>query len=181
MLPAGALQDLITRCRFAQAYGYEVASAEDYARKLGYAGEDPPYKVKKFSPAHLLYLARHSAPAGPAPKEEEPKASPPETEPETRNSDRPTSPVDIRVLHAALQAMKPKMWELVLIDVGESPIGLVRQLREVLGMGLRSLESAVSGTLPEVLKSGLTQSEAESLQARLRTSGASFQIRQSEN
>jgi len=60
MLSPSEIEDLISRCKYAQFHGFPIALAEHYAMELGYAGEDPPVKVKKFSPAHLLHLLKES-------------------------------------------------------------------------------------------------------------------------
>ena len=60
MLSPSEIEDLITRCKYSQSHGFPIALAEHYAMELGYAGEDPPVKVKKFSPAHILHLLQES-------------------------------------------------------------------------------------------------------------------------
>lgn len=109
MLSAAEIEDLKKRCMYAQAHGFQVALAEEFARELGYAGEDPPHKVKKFSPAHLLHLLDA---AQPAPKVQASakfskvgkakKAVPPPP----KQEDIPTVPVDIKAVAAAVAEMK---------------------------------------------------------------------------
>ncbi len=111
MLSAEEMTELAKRCLFAQTYGYKIASAAHFAKELGYAGESPPTKVKKFSPAHLLHLISLATPgkgaakfakAGKAAK----KAPPPPPPPPVNEDDRPTVPVDIRAVRAAVEAMR---------------------------------------------------------------------------
>jgi hypothetical protein len=56
MLSPAEIDALSRRCKTAQFLRISIACGEDYARDLGYSGEDPPPKVAKFSPAHLLHL-----------------------------------------------------------------------------------------------------------------------------
>lgn len=117
MLSATELEDLTTRCKYAQAHGIQIALAEDYARELGYAGEKPPVKTRKFSPAHLLHLieahkkkaAAQAQPAQPKAAAKVAKVSKAKTqEPAPKEEDIPTVPVDIRAVHAAVEAMRSK-------------------------------------------------------------------------
>ncbi len=112
MLSAAELEDLIKRCKYAHAHGFQIANAEEYAKELGYAGEDPPTKVRKHSPAHLLHLATASQPklqasakftkVGKSKKATVPASGPPAP----KQEDIPTVPVDIRAVAAAVAEMK---------------------------------------------------------------------------
>ena len=111
-LSAAEIEDLTKRCKYAQAHGFQIACAEDYARELGYTGGDPPPKVRKFSPAHLLHLLGAASPAAP-PKPQAAKfakagkAKKAASTPPPQNQENiPTVPVDIRAVAAAVAEMK---------------------------------------------------------------------------
>jgi large subunit ribosomal protein L7/L12 len=201
MLSPEAKEDLIKRCKYAHAHGFAIASAEEYAKELGYAGEVPPHKVKRFSPAHLLHLARGTSGVPevvpvpvPAPakraetKTDTPKAKakkaeksvapppPPPVEPEPRQEDIPTVPVDIKAIHATVAAMRAAdNWDVVLVEQGTEPIKLVRELREITGDDLRDIEMLIAW-LPTPVKKSVPRAEAEAIQKRLEAVGAKTEL-----
>jgi predicted unusual protein kinase regulating ubiquinone biosynthesis (AarF/ABC1/UbiB family) len=71
---------------------------------------------------------------------------------------------------------KPASWDVVLVEPGTSRIALIRELREILGMDLRDLESLLD-SVPETLRSALPRTEAEMLRQRLEGVGARIEVR----
>lgn len=67
-------------------------------------------------------------------------------------------------------------WDLVLVEAGDSPIALMRELRELMGADLRELKDLID-TTPRTLKRGLERAEAESLRHRLERVGACVEVR----
>ena len=111
MLSTQEKEDLVKRCKYAQAHGFQIACAEDIAKELGFAGGDPPPKVKKFSPAHLLHLL--GAAPGAAPKlqasakfSKAGKAKKAAAAAQDTQENIPTVPVDIKAVAAAVAEMK---------------------------------------------------------------------------
>jgi len=68
-------------------------------------------------------------------------------------------------------------WEVVLTDAGESPIALVRELRELLGKDLKDIEVMLS-FLPDVVQKGLSQDDANALKAKLEAVGGKVELKQ---
>jgi hypothetical protein len=92
------LSDLRKRCLEANLYGHSIALAEDIAEELGYAGEEPPATVKKFSPAHLLHLMKAEKPAAKPAKAAKAK--------KVKEDEIPTVPVDVAAVKATVDAMR---------------------------------------------------------------------------
>jgi predicted unusual protein kinase regulating ubiquinone biosynthesis (AarF/ABC1/UbiB family) len=67
-------------------------------------------------------------------------------------------------------------WDVVLVDGGESPIALIRELRELTGKDLRDLEMLIDSP-PETLKRDLPRADAEDLRRRLEARGARVEVR----
>lgn len=103
MLTSEELADLKDRCNYAKQHGFQIGNAEQYATDLGYAGEDPPPKVKKFSPAHLLHLMGDTDAAPPSKFKKAGKAAKAAAK---KQEDIPTVPVDPSVVKAAADAMR---------------------------------------------------------------------------
>ncbi len=87
--------------------------------------------------------------------------------------------------HAAKRTRTPDAkprdmsWDVVLVSAGESPIALIRTLREVRelhGKDLRDLESLVD-SVPETLTHSVPRTDAESLRKRLEGVGARVEVR----
>jgi hypothetical protein len=106
MLNDQEVDDLTRRCKYAQAHGFQIGLAEDYAKELGYADEDPPAKVKKFSPAHLLHLLGvvPVAPVSKAPKFA--KAGKAKKSAAKDEENLKTVPIDPEAVKAQVEAMK---------------------------------------------------------------------------
>jgi predicted unusual protein kinase regulating ubiquinone biosynthesis (AarF/ABC1/UbiB family) len=87
------------------------------------------------------------------------------------------SPTSVRSVRGPLPAnTKPASWDVVLVEPGESRIALIRELREILGMDLRDLESLLD-SVPETLKRALPRTDAEMLRQRLERAGARVEVR----
>jgi predicted unusual protein kinase regulating ubiquinone biosynthesis (AarF/ABC1/UbiB family) len=67
-------------------------------------------------------------------------------------------------------------WDVVLVDVGASPIALIRELRELVRKDLRDIETLVS-SVPETLQRSLPRAEAERVRKRLEATGARIEVR----
>ena len=73
-------------------------------------------------------------------------------------------------------APAPSAFEVVLVDGGERMIEVVRELREVTGIGIHEAKELVDSA-PQILKRTPDRREAEALKHRLEGSGATVEIR----
>jgi ribosomal protein L7/L12 len=73
-------------------------------------------------------------------------------------------------------APAPSAFEVVLVDGGERMIEVVRELREVTGIGIHEAKELVD-SVPQILKRTPDRREAEALKHRLEGSGATVEIR----
>src|SRR5262249_14660066 len=108
------------------------------------------------TPAHTETPAHAETPAHtgtPAPPIAYPAAPLP---PITRASPRPPTPEP---------PLPPDTWDVVLIHPGDSPIALIRALREITALDLRKLETLVAEA-PETIERALPRAEAEALRGR---------------
>jgi predicted unusual protein kinase regulating ubiquinone biosynthesis (AarF/ABC1/UbiB family)/ribosomal protein L7/L12 len=67
-------------------------------------------------------------------------------------------------------------YDVVLVDAGDRPIALVRELRELTGLELRDLEILLDNT-PQIIKPALPTVEARALRLRLENAGARVELR----
>lgn len=109
--------------------------------------------------------ARASEPASDAPSV--PKRSPDRaagaTSPSVRPGSWPPPP-------------RPERWDVVLVDAGESPIALIRELRALFEKDLREVRDFVE-SLPQTLAHAMPRREAEALRQRFEGAGARVEVR----
>lgn len=67
-------------------------------------------------------------------------------------------------------------WDVVLVERGETPIALIRVLRELMGGSLRELED-IASSAPVAVAAGLPRGEAELVKRRLESAGARADVR----
>jgi len=63
-----------------------------------------------------------------------------------------------------------------LADVGASKIGVIKSVKEILGLGLKEAKDLVDGA-PSDLKTGAKKEEAESMKAKLEEAGAKVELK----
>lgn len=67
-------------------------------------------------------------------------------------------------------------WDVVLTEPGPNRIALIRELRELMGMNIRNLESLLD-SVPQTLRPALPRPDAETLRQRLERVGARVEVR----
>ena len=67
---------------------------------------------------------------------------------------------------------------LVLASAGANKIAVLKQVREITGLGLKEAKDLVDGA-PKPIKEGLKKAEAEELKKKLEEAGASVELKQS--
>jgi large subunit ribosomal protein L7/L12 len=71
-------------------------------------------------------------------------------------------------------------FDLYLLDVGAEKIKVVKDIKEISGLGLKEskdLADGASAASPKVVKSGIGKDEANTLKAKLEASGAKVELR----
>lgn len=77
---------------------------------------------------------------------------------------------------AAPAAEEKTEFDVVLTDVGQAKIKVIKAVRELTGLGLKDAKDAVDGA-PNTLKSGVSKDEAEKMKEKLEAEGASVEIK----
>ncbi len=67
-------------------------------------------------------------------------------------------------------------FNVILKDAGGSKLNVVKEVKNLLGLGLKEAKDLVDGA-PSELKSGVNKAEAESIKATLEGAGASVEIK----
>jgi large subunit ribosomal protein L7/L12 len=97
---------------------------------------------------------------------------------EIAHSPPPAPPVVRSAVRAPPPPLKPpeELWDVVLIAPGTSPIALIRELRELMGLDLRDIESILDSP-PETLRRAVSRADAETWKQRLESVGAQLEVR----
>lgn len=77
---------------------------------------------------------------------------------------------------AQVQEEEKTTFDVVLSNVGQAKIQVIKVLREALNISLKEANDLVSST-PQVIKKGLNREEAEALKNKLSTVGATVEIK----
>ena len=67
-------------------------------------------------------------------------------------------------------------FSVVLTNAGDKKIGVIKVLREVLGVGLQEAKAIADGA-PKEVKGGVSKEEAETIKKKLEESGASVEVK----
>ena len=77
---------------------------------------------------------------------------------------------------AASGAEEKTEFDVVLTSAGASKLGVVKEVKNLLGLGLKEAKELVDGA-PATLKEGLSKSEADSIKEALEGVGASVELK----
>lgn len=77
---------------------------------------------------------------------------------------------------AAAAAEEKTEFDVVLASFGDKKMGVIKAVKDVLGLGLKEAKEAVEGA-PKTLKEGVSKAEAEELKAKLEEAGATIEIK----
>lgn len=81
---------------------------------------------------------------------------------------------------AAGEAAEPEEekteFDVVLADVGDKKINVIKAVREVTGLGLKEAKELVDGT-PSSIKEGVSQDEANEIKEKIEEAGAAIEIK----
>ncbi|MEF8822611.1 MAG: 50S ribosomal protein L7/L12 [Desulfohalobiaceae bacterium] len=77
---------------------------------------------------------------------------------------------------AAAEEEEQTEFDVVLKDVGENKIAVIKSLRAITGLGLKEAKSTVD-ELPATLKEGITKEDAEDAKKQLEEAGANVEVK----
>ncbi len=77
---------------------------------------------------------------------------------------------------AAAAAEEKTEFDVVLASFGDKKMGVIKAVKEVLGLGLKEAKEVVEGA-PKTLKEGVSKAEAEELKAKLEEAGATIELK----
>ncbi len=77
---------------------------------------------------------------------------------------------------AAAEEEEQTEFDVVLKDVGENKIAVIKSLRAITGLGLKEAKSTVD-ELPATLKEGITKEDAEDAKKQLEEAGATVEVK----
>jgi large subunit ribosomal protein L7/L12 len=73
-------------------------------------------------------------------------------------------------------AVEKTEFDVVLKDAGANKLNVVKEVKNILGLGLKEAKDLVDGA-PSPLKSGVNKAEAESIKAALEAAGAAVEVK----
>jgi large subunit ribosomal protein L7/L12 len=77
---------------------------------------------------------------------------------------------------AAAAAEEKTEFDVVLASFGDAKMGVIKAVKDVLGLGLKEAKEVVEGA-PKTLKEGVSKAEADELKAKLEEAGATVEIK----
>lgn len=77
---------------------------------------------------------------------------------------------------AAPAAAEKTEFDVVLVSFGDSKMGVIKAVKDILGLGLKEAKEAVEAA-PKALKEGASKAEAEELKEKLEAAGATIELR----
>ena len=76
----------------------------------------------------------------------------------------------------AAAAEEKTEFDVVLTGFGDKKMGVIKAVKDILGLGLKEAKEAVEGC-PKTLKEGASKAEAEELKAKLEEAGATVELK----
>jgi large subunit ribosomal protein L7/L12 len=80
------------------------------------------------------------------------------------------------VAAAAAAVEEPTEFKVILADVGANKINVIKEIRAILGLGLKEAKELVDSA-PSTVKEGIEKAEAEELKKKLEGAGAKVEIK----
>lgn len=77
---------------------------------------------------------------------------------------------------AAAAAEKKTEFDVVLKEIGEKKIQVIKAVREITGLGLKDAKALVDGA-PKEVKTGVAKAEAEEMKKKLEDAGATVELK----
>ncbi|MBE6113786.1 MAG: 50S ribosomal protein L7/L12 [Erysipelotrichaceae bacterium] len=86
------------------------------------------------------------------------------------------APVAVVAADDSAAAAAPSEVSVVLIDAGQSKVGVIKAVREITGLGLVEAKGLVDGA-PKAIKENIKPEEAEAIKEKLTAAGATVEIK----
>lgn len=77
---------------------------------------------------------------------------------------------------AAAAAEEKTEFNVVMTNFGSNKIGVIKEIREITGLGLKEAKDLVEG-VPSAIKEGVSKDEAEAVKKKLTEAGATVEIK----
>ena len=86
------------------------------------------------------------------------------------------APVAVAAAPAAGAAEEKTEFDVVLKEIGEKKIQVIKAVREITGLGLKDAKALVDGA-PKEVKTGVAKAEAEEMKKKLEDAGAKVELK----
>ena len=87
------------------------------------------------------------------------------------------APVAVAVAAAAEPVAEKTEFDVVLMSFGDNKIAVIKEVREITGLGLKEAKDLVDGA-PKTVKEGVNKAEAEQIKEKIEKAGAKVEIKQ---
>ena len=77
---------------------------------------------------------------------------------------------------AAAAAEEKSEYEVVLTEVGETKMNVIKAIKDILGLGLKESKELVDAA-PKTVKAGISKDEADEIVAKLKEAGATTEVK----
>ena len=77
---------------------------------------------------------------------------------------------------AAAAAEEKSEYEVVLTDIGETKMNVIKAVKDILGLGLKESKELVDAA-PKTIKAGISKEEADEIVAKLAEAGATTELK----
>ena len=88
----------------------------------------------------------------------------------------PVAVAAARAAGAAAAAEEKTEFDVVLKEIGEKKIQVIKAVREITGLGLKDAKALVDGA-PKEVKTGVAKAEAEEMKKKLEDAGATVELK----
>lgn len=77
---------------------------------------------------------------------------------------------------AAAATEEKSEYEVVLTDIGETKMNVIKAVKDILGLGLKESKELVDAA-PKTIKAGISKEEADEIVAKLKEAGATTEVK----
>ena len=77
---------------------------------------------------------------------------------------------------AAAASEEKSEYEVVLTDIGETKMNVIKAVKDILGLGLKESKELVDAA-PKTVKAGISKEEADEIVAKLKEAGATTEVK----
>ncbi|MBQ8995650.1 MAG: 50S ribosomal protein L7/L12, partial [Oscillospiraceae bacterium] len=77
---------------------------------------------------------------------------------------------------AAPAAEEKSEYEVILKEIGETKMNVIKAVKEILGLGLKESKELVDAA-PKTVKTGISKEEADEIEKKLKEAGATVEVK----